>query len=420
MLDALLQGLGQLSQPQVNAPSRSSWDMPLIPTNFGGPPQRDSITELMNQLYQPQMGMQNAYNQHINAYPEREAPSALRRIGAALYAMGPQRENPLASADQFINYHHYQNLGDWNNKAKNLQMAADNERAQNINERTLAYQTAGRKIQEDTLAETNRKNLESERLREGTLKLQQWKANNPGGKVVFNTSTGKIDLVDPFGKVTPTSIDHGKMDEMSKLNLQADAAMERTVVGQQGAMDRTQAVIGGQADRQQTGAWSVVEVDDPNVPGKKKTVQMNTITGAIRALPAGISGVTKIGTNTAGGDSNLAESRARYVRAQEAKMKPEWAKYVTLGPNNTVTVTPPGWLSGPSADVHKAISDFILGTNAIPNSLMVPQRTGAASSPLTVTPPQQSQSAPVQKPIPGIAGGIAESTDGGRTWKRVK
>jgi photosystem II stability/assembly factor-like uncharacterized protein len=29
-------------------------------------------------------------------------------------------------------------------------------------------------------------------------------------------------------------------------------------------------------------------------------------------------------------------------------------------------------------------------------------------------------SAPMQKPIPGIRGGMAESTDGGKTWKRVK
>lgn len=416
----MLQGLASMA-PSFNIQAPPRLNMPLVNMNMlgGAPEPEDNITSLMNQLYNPQFGMQNQYNDLIGNYPERGNPSVMRRIGAALYGMG--REDPLKAADQFTNYHYYQNLGDWNNKAKNLQMAADNERAQNINERQIAYQTAGRTLEERKIKEGERKNLATEadrtRLRDRQdrlANLAEYKAKNPN--IQWRVVNGKLFALDPASG-TPTDTGISGMSDMEKMQFTANAAMDRTVVAQEGATDRTAMTIQGAADRQQTGAWSVVEVDDPQNPGKKKTVQMNTITGAIRALPADFTGVKRIGTNStgSGSDPNLVEGRARYLRGQEAKMKPEWSKYVTLGPNNTVMIQPPGIFSGPDKDTHKAISDFILGTS-MPSNMGAPQRS---SSPLTVNPPGNNTNAPMRKTQTHTSGAKRTliSTDGGKTWR---
>jgi len=412
----MLQGLGQLTQqPQVQAPPRMNMPLLNIPMLGGTPEPEDNITSLMNQLYNPQMGMQNQYNELIQNYPQREQPSGWRRFGAALYGMG--REDPLKAADQFNNYHYYQNLSDWNNQAKNLQMAADNERAQNINERQIAYQTAGRTLEERRIKETERKNLETEDLKRKTEDRRAQSARildhirmNPN--FVPREINGELVFFDPRTGDTQSTGFKGLSDQ-ERLDIQNAAAMARTKYSADSATERTGMTIAGQADRQQVGAWNVVEVDDPNNPGKKKTVRMNTITGAISDLP--VTGARRIGTGAgSGGDPNLAESRARYVRAQEAKMKPGWSKYVTLGPNNTVTIQPPGIFSGPDAKTHKEISDFILGTT-MPANMAAPGRT---SGPLKVNPPGASNTtAPtIRRQRNNRTGEVRVSYDGGKTW----
>src|SRR5262245_55669250 len=92
----LLQTISRLASifGQPNAQATTPPFVPIQKGRYQPPPLLPSIDQdqfdmgkRWQELYQPEMTMQNRYNSLISNYPEREQPSVLRRIGAAIYGM---------------------------------------------------------------------------------------------------------------------------------------------------------------------------------------------------------------------------------------------------------------------------------------------------------------------------------------------
>ena len=374
----------------------------------------------MAQIYQPRTAINDQYTAALGQAPERTSPGALRNIAALIGSSISSPRNPAVAAKLFDESRfgpYYRAQDDYQQKIKNLALGAAEEDRYNTNQRQLAEQTVSREQNQAKIDEAARKNAATEKINQ--QKLDETKRLNdakifrtmhPTWKVA-PTKGGTLKYVNPDDptQVVDTKIPLGTLSDEDRINLTEQNALTNIQARGQIESDIADKRITAASDQQDKRAWSIGIIDDPANPGQKKSVLINSISGQIKDLP--VKGtVEKPGTppkpSTAAGTKELSptqQAAQKFNRAQQALIEhPEWRSYIDIDPiHKTFTVDPPSsWI--PSRPDQKTYSDIATYLN------------GSSGQ------QQPSKSVPIQKSIPGINGGIAESTDGGKTWKRVK
>jgi hypothetical protein len=351
MMPLNIQSFARLAQlgnsPQLQAPTLSTQVVPF--RGFNPPPDTGMDVDEVYRSYNPRTTMQDLAQQLIGDFPQRDPhPSVWRRIGAVLAGMGS--ENPMATSDQFMNYHYYNKLRDFKNQFDPVSKAADDERLANAQLRQLAEQTVSRKLTERKQTEQERRNQELETQGQKKIDIQQQRANvyqfkamNPQLKLVNSAKGGNLYSYNPLtGELKDTGVDSGTLSDIDKINLQLESSLEQ--IRERGAQTRTTQSQG---------------IAQRNEATKEQIGLRGEETRKTKTTPS----PNKPGTNVS---SELEKQRGMVNRAREAALKPEWAKYIQINGNN-ITVTQPGRFSGPSASTYQAITDYITGKSSSPS-----------------------------------------------------
>lgn len=355
----------------LNTPARPP-ALPNIPVQSGLPTQGSDVGARMRELYQPETAASDRFNELQNNYPQYEKPGFWRSAAGALSAFGPGgHEIGMKVANQ----HNDQRMSDWKNQIGPAQQAANIERQENVNSRTLAHNTVQNEISGRRLDETTRNNERNSAVRESRARVYEWKSRNPGMK--FNFSGPKVLMTDPTtGKVTNTGIDTGNLSDEDKMDIGQDNAMQR--IGAQGAVQsglETQRQTGRETVQDQR-AWSQGNVPDPNDPTKSIAILYNSITGETKPLTMGGQNTGPV-SGTGGGAARPelpTQGRVReFTAARELfNTNPELRPFIKLNPqNNTFEIAEPkpptsfgGYTiskGGPTTEQFEAIKNAIYG-----------------------------------------------------------
>lgn len=195
-----------------------------------------SPEDRLRELYQPSTDMNNRFRGMIDSFPERENPSLLRKIGAVIAGAGmPNASEAMQVSEQFANAPFYRKLADWNQQIKPVQQAADNERADNTQQRMFAQSIMSNEAAQERLRITEEENKRREILNIKKLEDQQkrtaildFKARNPNWRFVTEKG-GNVFAVNPQNPTQKidTGIASGSLSDLDRINLQLDAALTR-------------------------------------------------------------------------------------------------------------------------------------------------------------------------------------------------
>lgn len=409
------------------------FQQPQAPINFGpttmppptpvmtpemSPPQPDipmyDAGARMKELYQPSTVANDAYQQGINNYPEYQKPGWLRAIAGALSAFGPGGHETGMGV---MNQPNQQRMTDWKNKMPQLQLAADNERNANVDKRNFANQTITGEQRAQSERDDRIKNTAADKQKTLAYQLKLYKQEHPDAK--FDFSGPEVIMTDVSGKITRTGVKTGEMSEIDKITMNQTNALAQ--IGARGA--QTRLTDDGRAidrtDLQDRRAWDIKNVDDPDNPGKQKSVLMNSITGETKPLPAGVSGVSKVGTGTGAGSKDMLPSQRKVYEFNKAReltaTRPELAKWITVKPGNTFEVAEPaadgtfGGQNGPTPQEYEDIRAYIYGSN---------RPTGQVSGPPAASHANSQLGTSGRPRISVGRDGVPVSEDG--NWKYVK
>lgn len=275
----------------------------------------------MRELYTPQHEAEDRYNELAGGYPKMEEyrPSGLRRIGAALTALSGSFGGPAGHRFQFnpnsinmgmevLNDPYNKQLGDWKNQIGPAQTAANLERSENVNNRTLAYQTVQQEQNQHKIDSANK-------IAEGKLKVSQDRAaayqlkQQMGAGYTFNFTGPTVMAANKqTGEVKDTGIATGSLTDADKLALQQDNAIQR-IQATGNEQRQTEGVRQeGRESLQASKGWAIGSIPDPADPTKQIGVRYNADTGAVEPIKFGgqnTGPITKPGTKSAATDTNL-------------------------------------------------------------------------------------------------------------------
>lgn len=335
------------------------------PLSYGLPQEPTPASDMwsrIKEIYQPEEAAINKTNELLGQIPERTKPEWWRVLLGGLTA-GLTKD--INQGRYVAEAPYYRKMEEWKSKFDPYSSVAKEERMRNANERMLAMGTATQERGERALDIREKQGEERIALERSKVELQRWKLNNPDGKIIFHPD-GYIHLVNPrTGEDTPTKIEHGKMSEIEKLNLQHENRMAEIGAQQAGATERAGIAADTSLQRTEIGKWTTVNVIDDET-GKEKSYRINTATGEMIPIT---SRIVRPDTATPGGQGQSANQQkvALYLKAQEAaNTHPEWQPYIKFGKTNEFKVTKPGMISGPKREVYDAINEFIYGTGASP------------------------------------------------------
>lgn len=344
------------------------------------------VGQRMSELYTPEHAATDRFNEMIGDYPKRTDyhPSMLRKIGASLTALGGQfggpkgrfawNPNAMAFGEQVLNRPYNEKITDWKNQIGPAQTAANMERAQNINERTLAYQTVSNELKQQAEEHRVAKNEREALIREHRANVYDFKSKNPGMKFLFPKG-GNVRAVNPVtGEEKDTGIPTGSMTELDKMNLTQEFTREN--IGSKGAEAANVAGINAKSRETvaETRGWKPYEETLPD--GTKRTFMYNEITGETRdRTPGGRPNATPVRSGAGGSARPETASQTRVRQFNAARelynTKPELRQFIKLGSpgSSDFTITPPGkgffgGDTGPNAIQYKQIQDAIYGGNA--------------------------------------------------------
>ena|SRR5213592_2371474 len=321
----------------------------------------------------------------LDTMPERHRPSIMRMIGtgALSFANAQQPDQVSESTDKYGNVSrtvkkgnwqpygleetnkilqqpYEQELGDWANRAKVTQQAAQLERQSNADRALQAqrYATAGIiPEREARLGAQGRTRLEQGQERidinRSKQKLADWKAHNPDGKI-YAPKGGNVVIINPqTGEATDTGIESGMLSDEERINLTGQKRMEQ--ISKQGEIQKgIQGTKGEQALEQIGARGGEARETKEVVPGGA---------GATSQLPT----QQKVGLQ---------------LKANKAKQEhPEWSRYINTDPNTgMVEITPPatGYFSrGPDKAVYDEIIKYM---GAAPTQPTKPKTTTPAAT----------------------------------------
>lgn len=339
----------------------------------GGPEDYD-VASRMRELYQPTSDATQRFEQLIGQYPQRENPSWLRRIGAMLtsYSHGP------AAGQAVFEKPEREKIEDWKNKIAPTQAAANLERQENVNARTLAYQTVSEELRNKAQEAREKNDERNANIRQQRADIYGFKAQHPNFKFVM-TKGGNVQAMDPAtGEAHDTGVPTGSLTELDKMNLQGDIRLEQ--IGATGAEARKteETRQAGRETIAETRGWSVANIEDPNNPGRTMAVKINAITGEVVPVKLGEKNIGPVAKPSAaggaGGKGELpTQTRVREFNAAREIMNssPALSKWIHLGQpgSNDFKVDKPGrnyfgTPTGPSVAEYNMIVQKIYGQPA--------------------------------------------------------
>lgn len=309
-----------MNEPVINNPEF------MMPTNrqsfenisFGSPelPNVQSMNQPMNQPMNPDIGsrMQELYNPStvagdrfeglIDAYPERNEPGMLRKIAsiglASLSDLFGKGQGQQTFNDMM--YPGFERkLTDWKTKIGPAQQAANLERQENVNTRTLAHQTVSNEIRAKSEEEKVRKNEADQKLKQQRADVYEFKAKNPHLKLTSAKGGNIMAFNSLTGETTDTGISSGSLSDSDKITLMGEQALERVSAQGEEARKTEGLRQEGRESISETRGWKVGTIPDPNDPSKQLGVQYNEITGEVKPIKIegqNISSITKPGTTT--------------------------------------------------------------------------------------------------------------------------
>jgi hypothetical protein len=289
----------------------------------------------MSELYQPEHQATDRFNTLINSRPEYQRPSALRTIAASLSAFGPGGHQ---AGQQVINEPNIRAQSAWKDVMGPAQQAANIERQENVNNRTLAHQTVSNELRARADDERSKNNERNANIRQQRADIYDFKSKNPSWKII-TTKGGNIQAFNPSTNETKDlGIPTGTLSETDKINLQADVKDE-------------------QIDRQ---AGHAVNLEGVKQTGRETLADTNNAAKLLRSSYSNASGRPL----TPSQQKNLELRNAQQV----INTDPELGKWVKKEPGGGFSITPPGepagWMSdatGPTKEQYDRLKTAIYG-----------------------------------------------------------
>lgn len=320
---------------------RGPLDINQYDIQYAGQPQPPmDAAARMRELYNPTNDATKRFENLVNQYPQHKDPSWLRRIASMIvdYSKGPEHGRALYEQPE------REAIQDWKNQLVPAQQAANLERYENVNQRTLAYNQISAELREKAQQAKEKNDETNANIRQQRADIYWFKAHNPDMKIIIPKG-GNVMAIDPrTGEAHDTGIPTGSLTEIDKLNLGQEQALER--ISATGAQTRA----------------------------TEQTKQTNRI-GAIEARGEQTRQTQQTkGTSPTGVAKPMLPTQTRvdqFNRAREVMNTiPELAKWIKLGTpgSNDFKVTPPGeerWWgsSGPTKAQYDLINKIIYGSS---------------------------------------------------------
>lgn len=252
-------------------------DVPMPPPTPAQPKSDDlDIAARMKELYTPETAAVDRFNALAAAYPQFKEPGALRRIGGSILGaltdlgtnFGHTRTGVKGTNvfDEVSGRNKYlEDISDWQNQIKPAEQAANLERQNNANERTMAYQTVNQEL-------TQKRDEDRSRAADEKNAILRLKTNNPNLKFDFKGPT--VLVTDPAtGKVSDTGVKTGHLSDADKLGLMQEGKIEQITT--KGAEDRK---------THESKGFQPFMMQDPNDPTKQIAARINLDTGAVEPI----------------------------------------------------------------------------------------------------------------------------------------
>jgi hypothetical protein len=326
-----------------------------------------------NQMRSLPSGQSNQqYKDILAQQPKREdyQPTKMNRLAAALAGFGEGiQKGPMAgisASNAMLDDRYNVANTDWQNRAKRLSEAASLEDKETTGMQTSYRDFLRARDQKADNTRLEKQNADRAAHTAAMDNLAEWKSKNPTGKV-YAVPGGNLHVVDGFGKDTDTGVASGLMTKAEEIRLGVDRDLKK--IEAQGKENRLTEET-KQAGRDKLAKF---KVDHPNL--KLYAVRGGNVMG--------FNPQTNEMEDT-GVDSGLATAE-KLIEARGDQARQTNAAKASTGSTTTTTISDDG-----------------------------------KSKTVDVNPKPRAVTAPMQKPIPGIPGAVAESKDGGKTWKRVK
>lgn len=316
--------------------------------------------QTMADLYHPSHVASDAYRQTLNEMPNRatdDKPSVMRRIGGAIVGLG----NGGEAGNEFTHRKFNNEMADYSNKVKLQGQGATEEDRSNVNARLVASDTIGKE--------------------QGQQKI------NAAADKEAAAETDKLELRRRQEQDSQTRALNASVNEWKAKN---PNSIFKEIGGQMVAFDP------------KTNKSEVMTDKD----GKPyDTGKMSDEAKLVLQLHNTIVGITARGEESRKTDAQRASEAEDLV-----KNKGEITKDINLGKILAGNKSPNTGTTTVSTTVPEHVSHL--------GGLYTTEGKGKTTT--TVKTPNAPANQKMQKEIPGIPGSLAESTDGGKTWKRVK
>ncbi len=333
----------------------------------------------MRELYQPTSEATEQFQNMLSQYPQYQNPGWLTRIGAMLqdYRNGPQAGRAVYEEP------YRRQVEAWKNQIGPMQAAANLERQENVNARTLAFQQVSAELRDKALEAKEKNDMINARIRQQRADVYEFKARNPQMKIIqpkggfvtaVNPMTGQSTLIKDF---EGNPISSGTLTETDSLNLQQENRLEQIAAGGYQARETEGVRQQGRETIAETRGWQIYNIPDPTNPGQIKAVKINAITGEVQDVTQGaartpIGGVARPSGAGAGKPETAANRKVReYLLARELYMtRPDLRPFITLdnaGPNSfkiDIPTTPNKLMGswgkqGPNKEQYDEIQNYI-------------------------------------------------------------
>jgi hypothetical protein len=276
-------GIGSMPNPGMGP--TPNFSQPAITTppvqSMGG--NDFDVTSRMGELYQPEMAAQKRFEELQGQYPQYQAPGFWRAAAGALSAFGPGGHD---IGMKVANQGNDLRMQEWKSLLTPAQQAADNERQENINRRTLAHQTIQGELTQRRDEGRIKATDEANRIRNERMEIYRLRSNKPNFRFDFSGPT--VLIGDPTtGKVTNTGISTGSLSETDKLELQQEHSLDRISATGKETRKTEDTRQEGRETLQDMRAWQQGNIPDPADPTKQIPILYNTLTGETKRMSLG-------------------------------------------------------------------------------------------------------------------------------------
>lgn len=352
--------------------------IPNIPVQSGLPMQQPEfdVTARMKELYQPSTVATDRFNELSQSMPRFAEPSGWRKFGAAALGsltdlgtnFGGNRTGVKGTDvfDETTGKNKWrERMGSWKEEIGPAQQAANLERQENINSRTLAHQTVQGELTSRRNDATVRNQEINNKIRQQRADAYDYRVRNPNVKFDFNGP--RVRILNPgTGQITETSWESKDFTPQEKLELEQKQAIERIEKTGAEARKTEETRQENRTDIAETRGWK------PYTDAEGKVFMYNEITGETRDRAQSPAGTPTPRPSGAAARPELAtQTKVRqYNAAIEFKNRnPELGRWVTPGPGNTFTIKPPKtgtFGSGPSPQQYEMMINEIYGPDGPP------------------------------------------------------